>query len=120
MKLEYIVPGIFAIIALIPEVGIYPSILGTLLFILYLMLEHRRTFKVRVKEATSEHYMMTLRLLILSDEVPCNEKMKHYDDYKKLGGNSYIDNYITSVVIPQHRGILPTRRKSDHQSSQDE
>jgi len=119
MKLEYIVPGIFAIIALIPEVGIYPSILGTLLFILYLMLDNRRSLPSKIKEATKDHYMLTLRLLILSDEIPCNEKMKHYDDYKKAGGNSYIDDYINNVVIPKHRDILPARRKSDHQPNQD-
>jgi len=74
-----------------------------------------KNFEGRVQHATKKNYLMTLRLLIVSDEVPAEEKMKRYDEYKRLGGNSWIDNYIENVVRPKINGVLPKRRQSDNQ-----
>ena len=74
-----------------------------------------KNFECKVQQSTKKNYLMTLRLLIVSDEVPAEEKMKRYDEYKRLGGNSWIDNYIDNVVRPKINGELPHRRKSDNQ-----
>jgi hypothetical protein len=74
-----------------------------------------KNFECRVQSSTKKNYLMTLRLLIISDEVPAEEKMKRYDEYKRLGGNSWIDNYIDNVVRPKINGGMPHRRKNDNQ-----
>jgi hypothetical protein len=39
----------------------------------------------------------TLRLQILCPELPATDRLRLYDEYKRLGGNSYIDAYIENI-----------------------
>lgn len=78
-----------------------------------------KSFECKVKDATKKQYLMILRLMIISEEVPLNEKLRHYDEYKSLGGNSWIDNYVNQVLIPKQLGLTPKRRETDKVNESD-
>ena len=112
------------IIELLKELIYIPNIVYLLMIIGGIFLYKRLTdlvitFEYKVQQATKKQYMMILRLMIISEEVPLNEKLKHYDEYKNLGGNSWIDNYVNQVLIPKQLGLTPKHREADKVNESD-
>jgi len=108
---------------LIQELTYIPNILMLLisiglLWLMYQFNTFNKNFECRIKEATKKQYLMILRLMIISDEVPLKDKLECYDEYKGLGGNSWVDNYVNQVVIPKLAGTTPQRRKEDTETSE--
>lgn len=108
------------ITTLLRELLYIPNILMIGMFIMGVQMFNRiknidDNFECRVKDATKKQYLMVLRLMIISDETPSKDKMKHYDEYKSLGGNSWIDHYVETVVKPRLKGETPHRRETDGQ-----
>lgn len=104
--------------ALLGELTHIPNILMLCIIIGGGFMYHRlnqldKNFERRVQHATKKNYLMTLRLIIISNEVPVHEKLKHYDEYKRLGGNSWIDNYVERVLLTDPDINHPNRRSTD-------
>jgi hypothetical protein len=59
----------------------------------------RNTFEERYKKANKDHYLMTLRLLIMSPKVPKQIRLEYYDKYSELGGNSFIDDFVRREIL---------------------
>ena len=60
-------------------------------------LEQIKQELITVKKYNKRLELALLRLQILSDELSLETKLSLYDEYKYLGGNSYIDLYISQL-----------------------
>jgi hypothetical protein len=91
---------------LLTELLYIPNILNLTVLIGFIFIyrafrKFEKTFEDRVKCATRKSYLSTLRLLIISNEVPLEEKLSYYDEYTALRGNSWISAYVETVIKPK-------------------
>ena len=52
-----------------------------------------------LKKHQRENYMQTLRLVIMSEEIPLEERIKAGDDYIKEGGNGAIRHFYEDDLL---------------------
>lgn len=69
-------------------------------------------FKTMVQDATEESSIMLLKLLIINKSIPRSARLEYYDEYKKLGGNSFVDDYVKNNLIGD--ALFYGRRKDDY------
>lgn len=80
--------------------GLVDIINFSLLFYFYKMwMKDRETFNERVKSATHDQYMMTLRASIVNESLPRSVRLEIYDEYKKEGGNSWVSQYVDEHLL---------------------
>jgi hypothetical protein len=54
----------------------------------------KEDFEENVQEATAGSYLLILKLVIMNEKLPRSTRLEYYDEYKTLGGNSFIDDYV--------------------------
>lgn len=53
------------------------------------------------KEELAKNYRLALRTAIMNDSFPKSYRLEKYDEYHKLGGNSFIDAHVQNVVLKE-------------------
>ena len=79
---------------------------------------NKESFIANVKEITKEQYVLILKILIMDERIPRINRLEYYDEYKNLGGNSFIDHYVDHNILDND--IYYGRRVSDKTKGQDE
>lgn len=51
------------------------------------------------EEGLKENYLLSLRTAIINESFPVHYRLEKYDEYKALGGNSFIDSYVRKELI---------------------
>lgn len=53
------------------------------------------------KEDLAKNYLLALRTAIMNDSFPKSYRLEKYDEYHKLGGNSFIDAHVQNVILKE-------------------
>lgn len=53
------------------------------------------------KEDLAKNYLLTLRTAIMNNSFPKSYRLDKYDEYRKLGGNSFIDAHVQNVILKE-------------------
>lgn len=53
------------------------------------------------KEELAKNYRLALRTAIMNDSFPKSYRLEKYDEYHKLGGNSFIDAHVQNVILKE-------------------
>lgn len=53
------------------------------------------------KEEIAKNYRLALRTAIMNDSFPKSYRLEKYDEYHKLGGNSFIDAHVQNVILKE-------------------
>lgn len=53
------------------------------------------------KEDLAKNYLLALRTAIMNDSFPKSYRLEKYDEYHKLGGNSFIDDHVQNVILKE-------------------
>lgn len=65
-----------------------------------------------VEQKIEDVYMLTLKGMITNESLPVSVRMDFFDQYKGLGGNSWVDHYVEANLIGRLNGEYG-RRKDD-------
>lgn len=102
---------------LVAAFGTPAVVIAIIAFLVWFTTKHTKEHEVIMKQLArdSEHLfeitMLTLRTAITNPNLPRSARLELFDRYKKLGGNSWIDEYVKDHLIenePEHN-----RRSTD-------
>lgn len=110
---------------IIDRVGSSFAIAAVIMYLIYFHRTHKREHKaildrLDTSEKTDEividriedSYKLILRGLITNDNLPVSVRMDMYDEYKRNGGNSWIDQYAEEQLFGRTDGKYG-RRSTD-------
>lgn len=53
------------------------------------------------KEGLAKNYLLALRTAVVNDSFPKSYRLEKYDEYHKLGGNTFVDEYVKNVLLKE-------------------
>jgi hypothetical protein len=119
--MELLIDTIFEALNYIPSNLIY---IGIISYLLWFNRKHTREHQeilsrlsfsentdLKVDEKLNDIYMMSLKTAITNIDLPITVRLELYDEYKGLGGNSWVDIYVREHLVNTKAKQL--RRKTD-------
>lgn len=83
------------------EFGTYAGAIITIITLLGMLLKSVCSFKNafhKLEEHTRENYMATLRITVVSEEMPLSERIAAGDKYVALGGNGQVKAIYKKLI----------------------
>lgn len=79
--------------------GVAGAITAILVLIGMIFSKIKKIFKMfnQMKEHTEENYLNNLRLVIMSDEMPIEERLRAGEKYTKAGGNGQVKAFYKKI-----------------------
>jgi hypothetical protein len=72
-------------------------------------LEDIKTELKKCLENQHEIKLDIMRLQILNTQMPPNDRLEKYDEYKKEGGNGWLDTYVNDFLRPLVEAVMKAR-----------
>lgn len=88
--------------------GIATAITAILVLIGMIFSKLKKIYKIfdKIKEHTEENYFNNLRLVIMSNEMPIEERLRAGEKYIKAGGNGQVKAFYTKLQNDYQKGMI--------------